>query len=83
MRYILHSRAKVDIAETKFIPLSQDEMRQGCDMLMDSGADSCVAGKHAWISETVEGLTVSAKGFSDLLPVEDNLPIINILYAYD
>ena len=83
MRYILHTKAKADIAETKFIPLSTNEMRQGCEIRMDSGTNSCVAVEHAWISETVEGLTVSAKGFSDSLPVEENLPIINNVYAYN
>ena len=81
MRYILQTKEKVDITETIFIPLSADEMRHCCEMQTDSGADSCVAGKHAWISESVEGLTVSAKGFSNSLPIEENLPIVNVIYA--
>ena len=50
---------------------------------MDSGADSCVAGKHAWIVEIVEGITVSAQGSNDSMPIDVNLPIVNVLYAYN
>ena len=28
-------------------------------------------------------MSVSCRGFSDNLPIEDNLPIANVIYAYD
>ena len=58
-------------------------MKEGREFLIDSGADTCAAGKHAWITEVIEGVTVSAKGFSDNLPIEEDLPNVNAIYAYD
>ena len=46
---------------------------------MDSGADSCVAGKHAHILEFIEGLSVSIQGYCDDMPLQHNLPIANVL----
>ena len=50
---------------------------------MDSGADSCVAGKYAHILELIEELSVSTQGYYDNIPIQHNLPIANVLYAYD
>ena len=58
-------------------------VRDGYDLLIDFGVDACVAGKYAWVSEITQGVTVSAKGISDSMPIEDNLPIVNMVYAYD
>ena len=31
----------------------------------------------------IEGVTISARGFSDNMPIEENLPIVNVIYAYN
>ena len=66
-----------------FPKLKPDELHNGCSMVIDSGADTCCAGKHAWVSSFVQGISVSCKGFSDTLPIEEDLPIANVIYAYD
>jgi len=83
MRYILKSKPNERIAEINNIKISSNELKEGCEIIIDSGADTCVAGKHAWITEVVEGVTVSARGFSDNLPIEEDLPTVNAIYAYD
>ena len=50
---------------------------------MDSGADTFVTGKHTWVSEIIEGTIVSAKGFNNNLPIIENSPMVNAIYAYD
>jgi len=52
-------------------------------MLLDSGADTSVVGKHGFVTEIIEGISVSAQGFSDGQPALDDLPVVNALYAYD
>ena len=83
MRYVMELNPNNRIAEINMITLTKDELTNGCELLLDSGADTCVAGKHAWIAEVIEGVTVSARGFSDNMPIEENLPIVNAIYAYD
>ena len=63
--------------------LTHSKLYYGYELLVDSGTDSGVAGKHAHITEIIESLSSSAKGFSDNLLVHNNLPIVNVLYAYD
>ncbi len=63
--------------------LNQNDMYNGCRMAFDSGADTCCAGRHAYVEEFVEGKTVTAHGFSSSLKTLPNLPIANVCYAYD
>ena len=63
--------------------LSSSELKYGCDLLLDSGSDTFVAGKHAFITEVIEGVTVSAKSFDDSAPALNDLKIVNAVYAYD
>ena len=63
--------------------LNKNELFQGCNLIMDSGVDTCCAGKHAWVTELIQGISVSCRGFSDSLPVKEDLPIANVIYAYD
>ena len=58
-------------------------MFDGCEILIDSGADTSVVGKHGFVTEVIEGISVSAQGFSDSQPTLDDLPVVNALYAYD
>ena len=63
--------------------LSQHEMLQGCKAGLDSWADSCCVGKHAFIREVIEGKLVNAHGFSNDLPSINDIPIVNCTFAYD
>ena len=63
--------------------LSPEEESNGCNVHMDSGLDTYVASKHAYIVEVIEGFLASIQGFNDGIPALDKLPIINALYAYD
>ena len=47
MCYLLSLTLNERIAEIKIEELSNGEMRNGCELLIDSGADSYVAGKHS------------------------------------
>ena len=59
-------------------PLSSSELHNGCQLLIDLWSDSFVAGKHAYITEVIEGVTVSAKSFNDLAPTIHNLRVVNV-----
>lgn len=63
--------------------LTPDELRNGCRLGLDSWADTCCAGKHAHVESFIEGRSVNAHGFSSSLSSLKNLPIANVLYAYD
>ena len=63
--------------------LSDDELFNGTRLGIDSWADSCCAGQHAFVESFVEGKFINATGFSDSLGQINNLPIATVLYAYD
>ena len=63
--------------------LTTAEHNEGCKMGIDSWADTCCAGKHAYVEEFIEGKTVTATGFTSSLGSIKSLPIANVLYAYD
>ena len=63
--------------------LSAAEHANGARLGIDSWADTCCAGKHCYVQEFVEGKTVTASGFTSSLGTITNLPIANVLYAYD
>jgi len=65
-------------ANIRMPKLSIEEMREGCKL----GIDTC-AGRHAHVLKFIEGKYVTAKGFTKELPEISNLPIVNVLYAYD
>ena len=62
--------------------LTNEEWRNGCCLGFDSYADTSCAGRHAWIESYVEGKTVTANGFATEMGTLENLPIVNVLYAY-
>ena len=82
MTFSLNRRIASSIS-IKIPSLSTKELHDGCELLIDSGADTCCAGRHAYILDIIPNMTVSCRGFSDNLPIEDNLPIANVIYAYD
>ena len=77
------STQSFDIDSFRHPTLSNKEHLDGCKLGIDSWADTCCAGKHAYVEEFVEGKTVTATGFTSTLGSISNLPIANVLYAYD
>lgn len=63
--------------------LSEKELYDGTRLGIDTWADTCCAGKHAYVEEFLEGQTVTAQGFTSTLGTLKNLPIADVLYAYD
>jgi hypothetical protein len=63
--------------------LTAEEHANGSRLGIDSWADTCCAGKHCYVQEFVEGKTVTASGFTSTLGALTNLPIANVVYAYD
>ena len=63
--------------------LTNEEVQKGCNLLVDTGADTCVAGKHAWVVEIIEGFSANVRGFDDSTQTLENLPIVNVKYAFD
>ena len=63
--------------------LNRSELLRCCNLLIDSGADTFVVGKHGFVTEIIEGASVSAKGFSDTQPQLNDLPLVNAVYTYN
>ena len=63
--------------------LTQQEHSFGCKLGIDSWADTCCAGKHAFVEEFVEGKIVNATGFTPSLGTLNGLPIAHVVYAHD
>ena len=61
--------------------LTKQEMNDGCKIVVDSGADTCVMGKHAHVIEFIDGKEVSAKSWSG--HKTNSLRIANVAFAYD
>ena len=63
--------------------LTSDELFIGTRLGFDSWADTSCAGKHAHVESFIERKSVNAIGFSSSLGTISNLPIANVVYAYD
>lgn len=63
--------------------LTNQEMRLGCRLGIDSWADTCCSGKHARVIEFVDGRSVTANGFANSLEPIRDLSIANVAYAFD
>ena len=63
--------------------LSPTQLKEGCRLGWDTWADTSCSGKHAYVDSFVEGKNVTATGFSPSLGSVKNLPVANVLYAYD
>ena len=77
------AKVKHSISRFKHPKLTDDELMNGTRLGFDSWADTSCAGKHAFVESFVEGKTVNAVGFSHSLGKLENLPIANVVYAYD
>ena len=62
--------------------LSEDEIKSGCILGLDSWADTGCSGKHAYIGGFVEGKSVSVTGNTSTLRSIDKIPIARVLYAF-
>ena len=62
--------------------LSKGELLKGCRLGIYSWDDTACAGKHAYVEEFIYGGTVNDTGFAPSLGSLNNLPIVNVLYAY-
>ena len=89
-RHINVIRSIIGHTSTTFNPelfrhpkLSNDELLHGCRLGFDSWADTSCSGKHAYVESFVEGQSVTATGFTTTLGKMENLPIANVIYAYD
>lgn len=63
--------------------LTKEEMHNGCRLGWDTWADTSCSGKHAYVDEFIVGKSVTATGFTASLGSVQNLPMANVLYAYD
>ena len=63
--------------------LTKEEVQNGCNLLIDTGTDTCVAGKHAWVVEVIEGFLANVRDFDDSTQTLENLPIVDVKYAFD
>lgn len=52
-------------------------------MSINSWADTCCSGRHAFVKEFVEGKMVNVVGFADSLGTVENLLIAHVVYAYN
>ena len=63
--------------------LSDTEHVEGCKLGIDSWADTCCAGKHAFFQAFIEDKTVTATVFTSSLGSVSNILISDVVYAYD
>ena len=63
--------------------LTHQELQSGSRLGLDTWADTSCSGKHAFVAEFIEGKLVTASGFSPSLGTVKDLPMANVLYAYD
>lgn len=63
--------------------LTPQELHNGCRLGWDTWADTSCSGKHAYVDEFIVRKSVTATGFTASLGSVQNLPMANVLYAYD
>ena len=63
--------------------LIDHEHKNGGWLGIDSWTDTACAGKHVYVKEFVVGKLITASGFTPELGALTNLPVANVLYAYD
>lgn len=88
--YIHRIHSKVAIAKSHFDydsfrhpSLTKEEQNTGCKLGLDSWADTFCAGRHCFVEEFIANKSVTATGFCSHLGSISNLPLANVLYAYD
>jgi hypothetical protein len=77
------TKTSININEFSHPVLSDNDILFGCRLGLDTWADTSCSGKHAYVESFIEGKTVNATGFTSSLGTMKDLPIANVLYAYD
>ena len=80
---ISKATTKLDTEAFRHPILSEEQQKNGCRLGLDSWADTSCSGKHAFVDEFILGKSVTATGFTSSLGSMKNLPLANVLYAYD
>ena len=80
---IAKATTKLDTETFRHPTLSEEQQKNGCRLGLDSWADTSCSGKHAFVDEFILGKSVTATGFTSSLGSMKNLPLANVLYAYD
>ena len=80
---IVKNSTQVNHHQFRHQELYKEEILKGCCLGIDSWDDTGCAGKHVYVEEFISGRTVNAIGFAPSLGSLNNLPITNVLYAYD
>ena len=80
---IAKTSTQVNHDQLRHHKLSKGELLEGCRLGIDSWANTVCASKHAYAEEFIFGRTVNATGFAPSLGLLNNLPIVNVIYAYD
>ena len=63
--------------------LSEQELRDGCRLGIDSHADVSCVGKHAHVFETFSGRTCNVQPFNDSYSPMLDIKTVNAAFAYD
>ena len=77
------ARSSFDVENFVHPTLTAHELQHGTRLGIDTWADTNCAGKHAYVEEFIVDKFVTAGGFSAALGTIQNLPLANVLYAYD
>ena len=77
------ANTKFNMSSFRHPKLSEEDHTNGCKLGIDTWADTCCAGKHAFVEEFIVGKTVTATGFTSTLGSVPDLLVANVLYAYD
>ena len=77
--------ATIDYYNEQFLHpnISEEEMKSGCRLDLDTWADNISSGKHVYVEEFIKGKTVTATGFSVSLGSMKDLSVANVLYDFD
>ena len=73
----------LNISTFRHPTLTNEQHVNGCKLGIDTWVDTNCAGHHAFVEEFIIGKTVNATGFTSHLGSVPDLPVANVLYAYD
>ena len=63
--------------------LAPQELQDEYGLIMDSRADIYCTGKHPWVTEFIQGVTIFYRGVIDLLPIVKDIHPEDVVYIYD
>lgn len=80
---IARAQSRFNIDTFRHPRLTDQELQDGAKLGWDTWADTGCTGKHEFVEEFIEGTTVTASGFANSLGKLKDLPLANVVYAYD